>query len=242
MTSSIGATSRAGLQPDSRCSSWTQHAAMSAAAAIGQQQQAQRWRHALTAAAAALLPRPPLLRVCVCYCRWRVSDLRGSDAWIALFGDAHKDHYAEVGRMHCTGAWLQCCSAAVLLCCCAAAAAFRSRCMCAGQPCQRTAHVRLRARARGGRCCNRRRLCCFWQVEGSVLAFYSPRLPNKGPGGASSSSCGGLAASQASQVELLATCAGWGFCKGKTKARAAAPCAGGCILAACSCLGTRRCC
>jgi hypothetical protein len=34
--------------------------------------------------------------VCHAACRWRVSDLAGSDAQIALFGEAHKEHYAEV--------------------------------------------------------------------------------------------------------------------------------------------------
>jgi hypothetical protein len=58
--------------------------------------------------------------------------------------------------------------------------------------------------------------CCAVQAEGSVLAFYNPRLGSKGPGGGSSSS-GGLAVSQGAQVELLATSAGWGFCKGTTK-------------------------
>lgn len=49
-----------------------------------------------------------------------------------------------------------------------------------------------------------------------MLAFYTPRFSSKGPGGSSSSS-GGLAVSQAAQVELLATSAGWGFCRGTTK-------------------------
>ncbi|KAF6259826.1 hypothetical protein COO60DRAFT_1638031 [Scenedesmus sp. NREL 46B-D3] len=89
------------------------------------------------------------------YSRWKLSDLAGSDAWLALFGDAHKDHYAE--------------------------------------------------------------------AEGSVLAFYSPRFASKGPGGGStaaagsSSSSGWLAVSQPSQVERLASSAGWGFCRGTTK-------------------------
>jgi hypothetical protein len=61
-------------------------------------------------------------------------------------------------------------------------------------------------------------LCCAVQAEGSVLAFYSPKFSSKGPGGSSSSSSGGLAVSQAAQVELLATSAGWGFCRGTTKA------------------------
>jgi hypothetical protein len=56
------------------------------------------------------------------------------------------------------------------------------------------------------------------QAEGSVLAFYSPRFANKGPGGTTAaSSSGGLAVSQASQVERLASSAGWGFCRGTTK-------------------------
>lgn len=45
--------------------------------------------------------------LCRAACRWRVSDLGGSDAQVALFGEAHKDHYAEVrvqgshpGRRH----------------------------------------------------------------------------------------------------------------------------------------------
>ncbi|WIA39707.1 hypothetical protein OEZ86_005770 [Tetradesmus obliquus] len=86
------------------------------------------------------------------YSRWRLSDLSGSDTWLALFGDAHKEHYAE--------------------------------------------------------------------AEGSVLAFYSPRFAAKGPGSSSSSGGGGggLAVSQASQVERLASSAGWGFCRGSTKA------------------------
>jgi hypothetical protein len=62
--------------------------------------------------------------------------------------------------------------------------------------------------------------CCAVQAEGSVLAFYNPRFGRKGPGGSSSSSSGGgLAVSQGVQVELLATSAGWGFCKGTTKVR-----------------------
>ena len=61
-------------------------------------------------------------------------------------------------------------------------------------------------------------LCLFLQAEGSVLAFYSPRFSNKGPGGSSSSSSSnGLAVSQGAQIELLATSAGWGFCRGVTK-------------------------
>jgi hypothetical protein len=60
------------------------------------------------------------------------------------------------------------------------------------------------------------------QAEGSVLAFYSPRFAAKGPSGSSnsssSSSGGGLAVSQASHVERLASSAGWGFCRGSTKA------------------------
>lgn len=57
------------------------------------------------------------------------------------------------------------------------------------------------------------------QAEGSILAFYNPKFSNKGPGGSTShsSSSNGLAVSQSHQVELLATSAGWGFCKGKTK-------------------------
>jgi hypothetical protein len=31
------------------------------------------------------------------YSRWRLSDLAGADVWLALFGDAHREHYAEVG-------------------------------------------------------------------------------------------------------------------------------------------------
>jgi tRNA G46 methylase TrmB len=31
------------------------------------------------------------------YSRWKLSDLAGSDTWVALFGNAHKEHYAEVG-------------------------------------------------------------------------------------------------------------------------------------------------
>jgi hypothetical protein len=59
------------------------------------------------------------------------------------------------------------------------------------------------------------------QAEGSVVAFYSPRFANKGPGGTTAaSSSGGLAVSQASQVERLASSAGWGFCRGTTKAGA----------------------
>lgn len=59
------------------------------------------------------------------------------------------------------------------------------------------------------------------QSEGSVVALYSPRFgPSKGPGGGSSNSTNnGLAVSQAAQVELLATSAGWGFCRGVTKVR-----------------------
>jgi hypothetical protein len=30
------------------------------------------------------------------YSRWRLSDLAGNDAWVALFGEAHREHYAEV--------------------------------------------------------------------------------------------------------------------------------------------------
>ncbi|KAF8058919.1 mcm10 [Scenedesmus sp. PABB004] len=86
------------------------------------------------------------------YSRWRLSDLSGADAWVALFGDAHKDHYA------------------------------------AG--------------------------------EGSVVALHSPRFAPKGPGagGGGGGGGGGLAVAQPAQVELLAASAGWGFCRGVTKA------------------------
>lgn len=65
------------------------------------------------------------------YSRWRVSDLAGSDAQIALFGDAHKEHYSEVGYwarpFHtrvvvvvylcvCVRGCVCCCSAAGWLC------------------------------------------------------------------------------------------------------------------------------
>lgn len=33
------------------------------------------------------------------YSRWRISDLTGSDTWVSLFGDAHKDYYAEVRQI-----------------------------------------------------------------------------------------------------------------------------------------------
>jgi hypothetical protein len=51
-------------------------------------------------------------------CRWRVSDLGGSDAQIALFGEAHKEHYSQVRQQP---------------------KAFMPACMCSGVGCVHTA-------------------------------------------------------------------------------------------------------
>eukprot|EP00775_Hariotina_reticulata_P011915 gene11915-12059_t len=101
-----------------------------------------------------------------------VAHQQGNEAWVALFGEAHKEHYSEVkyNNVDC-----------LLL------------------------TPALGAPATAGPL-----------AEGSVIAFYQPRFTSKAPGGSSSSS-GGLAVSQSSQVELLASSAGWGFCRGKTK-------------------------
>jgi hypothetical protein len=35
------------------------------------------------------------------YSFWRLSDLKGTDVALLLFGKAHKELYREVGRRHC---------------------------------------------------------------------------------------------------------------------------------------------